>query len=63
MDKIKIAIADDHQLFRNGIRMMLEGLENMEVVCEAANGKVLLDRLPIDKPDVVLLDVEMPEMD
>ncbi|KAB2810107.1 response regulator transcription factor [Phaeocystidibacter luteus] len=63
MDKIKVAIADDHQLFRNGIRMMLEGQDNMDVVCEAPNGKVLLERLPIDKPDIVLLDVEMPELD
>jgi DNA-binding NarL/FixJ family response regulator len=61
--KIGIAIIDDHQLFRNGLRFILENEEDMEVVIEASNGKQFLDFLKNYKPDVVLMDINMPEMD
>jgi DNA-binding NarL/FixJ family response regulator len=61
---IRIAIADDHRLFRSGMIALLEDSEGLEIAFEAENGRVLLEKLgqgPL--PDVVLLDVTMPEMD
>jgi DNA-binding NarL/FixJ family response regulator len=61
--KIGIAIVDDHQLFRNGLKFILENEEDLEVVIEASNGKHFLNFLKNYKPDVVLMDINMPEMD
>lgn len=60
--KIKIAIADDHKLFVKSIGTLLETLNNYEVIIEADNGKVLLEKIEgiTHKPDIVLLDVNMP---
>ena len=57
---IRIAIADDHQLFRTGIRMILKEKPEFLVVQEATNGMELLEGIPNTKPDVILLDLEMP---
>ncbi|WP_299767926.1 response regulator transcription factor [uncultured Dokdonia sp.] len=64
-DSIKIAIADDHELFRAGIVKILQGYSQFEVILEASNGKVLLDKIEtsLHLPDIVLLDIRMPEMD
>jgi DNA-binding NarL/FixJ family response regulator len=61
--KIKVAIVDDHQLFRNGLRFIIENEMDMEIVIEASNGKEFLFFLDNLKPDVVLMDINMPEMD
>lgn len=61
--KISVAIVDDHQLFRNGLKFIIENEDDMEVVIEASNGKQFLDFLQNLKPDVVLMDINMPEMD
>lgn len=65
--KIKIAIADDHTLFRAGMSGLLTDTHLVEVVLEAANGKELLDALdqmnPEYLPELVLMDLQMPEMD
>ena len=61
--KIKVAIVDDHQLFRNGLKFIIESESDMEVLLEASNGKQFLDYLESLKPDVVLMDINMPEMD
>jgi DNA-binding NarL/FixJ family response regulator len=61
--KIGIAIVDDHQLFRNGLRFILENEDDLEVVIEASNGKQFLEFLKNYKPDVVLMDINMPELD
>jgi DNA-binding NarL/FixJ family response regulator len=61
--KRKVIIVDDHTLFRNGLRILLNTLEDYQVVAEAANGKQFLDLLEIDMPDLVLLDINMPVMD
>lgn len=61
--KIKIAIVDDHQLFRSGLRFIIENERDIEVLFEASNGKQFLDYLKDLKPDVVLMDINMPEMD
>ncbi|MBA7570168.1 Transcriptional regulatory protein DegU [subsurface metagenome] len=61
--KIQVAIADDHQLFRNGLKFIIENEDDMEVVIEASNGRQFLDFLKNLKPEVVLMDINMPEMD
>lgn len=63
MDKIRIALADDHQLFRNGLKILLGGYNEFEVVAEASNGNELLRILDNTTPDIVLMDISMPEMD
>ena len=59
---IRIAIADDEALFRSGIRMLLEDVDNISIAFEAEHGQDLLDKLERagEKPDVVLLDLNMP---
>ena len=63
MSKIKLVIADDHNLFRKGLAAMLSQIADFEVIGEAANGKDLLELLYKITPDIALLDVEMPVMD
>lgn len=62
-EKIKLALADDHTLFRKGVEELIEDFDNMEVLFSVENGKELLDRLRSAKilPDVCLLDINMPE--
>lgn len=60
---IQVAIADDHKIFRDGIKMALGFKENLKIVWEADNGKDLLHKIGIKKPDVILMDIRMPEMD
>jgi len=59
----KIIIVDDHTLFRNGLRILLNSLNNYRVVAEAANGQEFLDLLEKTEVDLVLLDIDMPVMD
>ncbi len=58
----KIVIADDHTLFRNGLKNLLNAHEAYEVIGEASNGEELLGLLRERRPDVVLLDISMPVM-
>ena len=59
---IKIIIVDDHALFRQGIRALIE-IDNLgEVIAEANNGQVFLDLLKTNQPDLVMMDIEMPVM-
>ncbi len=58
----KIVLVDDHTLFRNGLRTLLDGIEGFAVTAEAADGIELLELLEQERPDVVLLDIEMPRM-
>ena len=64
MEKINIVIADDEQLFRSGIRFILEREPNFNISFETENGKKLLDFLRTTKefPDIILMDLNMPEM-
>ncbi|KAA3658720.1 MAG: DNA-binding response regulator [Chloroflexi bacterium] len=57
---MKILIADDHALFRAGLRILIEAQPDMIVVGEAANGRELLDQTSQLTPDVILLDIIMP---
>ncbi len=63
MSKIKIAIADDYKIFRDGIKVGLSKDENLEVIMEADNGEELLKALETNNPDVILMDLKMPVMD
>lgn len=60
---IKVIIADDHTLFRTGVKTSLAGRGDVQVVAEAENGMQLLNLLKHIKPDVILLDIHMPIMD
>lgn len=60
---IEVLIVDDHALFRNGLKILLNNLEHIHVADEASNGKEFLQILEKMSPDVVLLDIAMPEMD
>jgi DNA-binding NarL/FixJ family response regulator len=61
MDAISILVVDDHTLFRTGIRKMLEAEPDMRVVGEAASGQEALEQARKLMPDVILMDIKMPE--
>jgi DNA-binding NarL/FixJ family response regulator len=63
MSVINIVIVDDHSLFRNGMKLLLSNTGKFNVIAEASNGKEFLDLLDKIVPDVVLMDIDMPEMD
>lgn len=60
MKTIKIMLADDHQIFRDGIKSLLSDEPDMEVIAEASNSGELLSMLKISKPDILILDITMP---
>jgi DNA-binding NarL/FixJ family response regulator len=60
---IKLAIADDHKIFRDGIKMALAGKANLKMLWEAEDGKDMMHKIAIKKPEVLLMDIRMPEMD
>jgi DNA-binding NarL/FixJ family response regulator len=63
MEDIKIAIADDHKIFRKGVILSLRSYPNLKFVLEADNGEELLEKIPENQPDVVLCDLKMPKKD
>lgn len=63
MNKIKIAIADDYKIYRDGLKVGLSADENMEIIGEADNGEELMKALETISPDVILMDLKMPLMD
>ena len=63
IETIKVAIADDHKIFRDGIKMSLSGKEYLKIIWEAEDGKDLIHKMKIKLPDVLLMDIRMPEMD
>ena len=63
MSKIKIAIADDYKIFREGLKVGLSSDPNLEVIFEADNGEDLLKGLSNINPDIILMDLKMPIMD
>ena len=60
---IRIAIADDHKIFRDGIKMALAGRTNLKMIWEAEDGKDMMHKIGIKTPDVLLMDIRMPEID
>ncbi|MDE3249615.1 MAG: response regulator transcription factor [Bacteroidota bacterium] len=66
MDKpgaIKVIIADDHEIFRDGLRLMLQKQPDIDLLAEAEDGKELIEQIKQLRPDVVITDVKMPRMD
>ncbi|MBC7423790.1 MAG: response regulator transcription factor [Ferruginibacter sp.] len=63
MEPIKVLIADDHVLYRAGVKTALSSKDDVKVIAEADNGTHLLNMLKIIQPDVILLDIQMPIMD
>lgn len=60
---LRIGLADDHILFRESLKLLVNSFEGMEVLIEAANGKELLAQIEKVPVDIILLDLQMPEMD
>jgi len=63
MGEIKVAIADDHKIFRKGVIISLRHYSNIKFVLEAENGQELLNGIEEAKPDVILMDLRMPVKD
>lgn len=59
---IKIILADDHRLVRTGLKSLLDDVEGMTVVAEADNGRIAIALVKEHRPDVVILDINMPEL-
>jgi two-component system response regulator NreC len=62
-DRIRVLIVDDHTIVRSGVRLLLEGEPDIDVVGEALDGREALDVVQALRPDVVLMDIAMPVMD
>ncbi|MDQ4077105.1 MAG: response regulator transcription factor [Chloroflexota bacterium] len=62
MERVRILIADDHTLFRDGLRALFGSLPDTEVVAEAATGNEAIEQAAALQPDVVLMDIQMPEV-
>lgn len=60
---VRVVLADDEQLLRVGFRMILDAHDDFEVVAEAANGCEAIAAATIHCPDVIVMDVRMPELD
>jgi DNA-binding NarL/FixJ family response regulator len=60
---INVSIADDHKIFRDGIKMALKNKEYLKILWEAEDGKDLMHKMQLKKPDVLLMDIRMPEID
>jgi two-component system response regulator NreC len=63
MEKIRVLIADDHTLVRDGLRALLQGEGGFEVIAEASNGHEAIERALEMRPDVILMDIGMPGLD
>jgi len=60
--KIRLLLVDDHAVVRTGLRMLLEGESDMEIVGEAENASEALNKISLLKPEVVLMDIGLPDM-
>lgn len=60
---VRIIIADDHEIFKNGFKLLLKDQSGVELVGEAENGRQLIDVVKATLPHVVITDIKMPEMD
>ena len=61
--QIKVSIADDHKIFRDVIKMALRDREYLKILWEAEDGRDLMHKLKLKQPDVLLMDIRMPEVD
>jgi len=58
--KIKVFLVDDHEIFRNGLKQLVDSEPDMEVVGEAGDGETALEVLRALSPDVIIMDIRMP---
>lgn len=63
MNKIRVLVVDDHAILRDGIRSLLDRQSDIQVVGEASNGQEAFEKTLESQPDIVLMDIAMPEMD
>lgn len=63
MDTIKVILVDDHKIFRDGFRLLLQSFPFVEVINEASNGLELLKVLETNAPDIIFMDINMPQLD
>ncbi len=63
MKQYSVILVDDHKLFREGLKLLLENLDYIKNVDEAGNGKELLKLIEKKQPDIIFMDIEMPVMD
>lgn len=63
IEEIRVLLADDHTVLRQGIAQVIESQNDMHVVAQASNGKETIDLVRIHKPDIILMDINMPEKD
>jgi DNA-binding NarL/FixJ family response regulator len=63
MKKINVIVADDHRIIRQGLKLMLSDLDQINYLADAEDGEVLLSLLQEMTPDVILLDINMPKLD
>jgi DNA-binding NarL/FixJ family response regulator len=61
-NKKEVIIADDHALFRQGLKLILAELEDIEVIADVSNGRELIETVAILVPDLVIMDINMPQM-
>ncbi len=62
MEKIKIILVDDHQIVRDGIKALLIDSEDIDVISEAASYNELREKLKLQDPDIIVMDISLPEM-
>jgi DNA-binding NarL/FixJ family response regulator len=63
MDKYKVIIVDDHEIYRLGLKLLLNMMSTVNVVGEASNGQIFLELLETQKADIIFMDVNMPVLD
>ena len=63
MEEIRLVLVDDHEVVRVGLKSYLQTQEGIRVVAEASNGEEAIELVHLYKPDIVLMDITMPEMD
>ncbi len=63
MNKIRVLMVDDHALMRDGIRALIDLQDDIEIVAEACEGQDAIDKAQEFKPDVIIMDISMPDMD
>jgi DNA-binding NarL/FixJ family response regulator len=62
MEKIKIILVDDHQIVRDGIKALLNDADDIDVISEAASYNELREKLKLQNPDIIVMDISLPEM-
>ncbi len=62
-NNLSIAIVDDHEIFRSGLKLILSEKNNWNIVIEAVDGADFMEQLSVIVPDIVLLDIQMPKLD